>query len=105
MNFECREEEVARIEMERMVVVAGQEEDETSLLVKDTDGNIIKGVPVCSKLQCKDMSSKLWSWKINLDIKVRVVRPHRMEVVSHPYPQSKQVKTPLKFLLQVDHYS
>ena len=27
-------------------VVAGQEEDETSLLVKDLDGNIIKGVPV-----------------------------------------------------------
>ena len=56
MNFECREEEVAKIDMERMVVVAGQEEDETSLLVKDTDGNIIKGVPVYSKLQCKDMS-------------------------------------------------
>ena len=32
--------------MERLVVVAGQEEDETSLLVKDLDGNIIKGVPV-----------------------------------------------------------
>ena len=56
---------MARIEMERMVVVAGQEEDETSLLVKDTDGNIIKGVPVCSKLQCKDMSCKLWM--TNLD--------------------------------------
>ena len=26
-----------------------------------------------------------------LIFKVRVVRPHRMEVVSHPYPQSKQV--------------
>ena len=65
MNFECREDEVARIEMERMVVVAGQEEDETSLLVKDIDGNIIKGVPVYSKLQCKDMSCKLW--KINLN--------------------------------------
>ena len=65
MNFECREEEVAKIDMERMVVVAGQEEDETSLLVKDTDGNIIKGVPVYSKLQCRDMSCKLW--KINLD--------------------------------------
>ena len=65
MNYECREEEVAKIDMERMVVVAGQEEDETSLLVKDTDGNIIKGVPVYSKLQCKDMSSKLW--KTNLD--------------------------------------
>lgn len=62
-----REEEVALVDMERMVVVAGQEEDETSLLVKDTDGNIIKGVPV------------------------RVVRPHRMEVVSHPFPQSKQL--------------
>ena len=47
-DVECREDEVAKIEMERMVVVAGQEEDETSLLVKDTDGNIIKGVPVCS---------------------------------------------------------
>ena len=47
--FGCREEEVARIEMERRVVVAGQEEDETSLLVKDTEGNIIKGVPVCSE--------------------------------------------------------
>ena len=34
--------------MERMVVVAGQEEDETSLLVKDSDGNVIKGVPVWS---------------------------------------------------------
>ena len=43
-----REEEVALVDMERMVVVAGQEEDETSLLVKDTDGNIIKGVPVYS---------------------------------------------------------
>ena len=41
-----REEEVAKIDMERMVVVGGQEEDETSLLVKDLDGNIIKGVPV-----------------------------------------------------------
>ena len=48
MNFECREEEVAKIDMERMVVVAGQEEDETSLLVKDSDGNVIKGVPVWS---------------------------------------------------------
>ena len=34
--------------MERMVVVAGQQEDETSLLVKDSDGNVIKGVPVWS---------------------------------------------------------
>ena len=47
VNF--REEEVARIDLERMVVVAGQEEDETSLLVKDNDANIIKGVPVCIK--------------------------------------------------------
>ena len=39
---------MALVDMERMVVVAGQEEDETSLLVKDTDGNIIKGVPVYS---------------------------------------------------------
>ena len=37
--------------MERMVVVAGQQEDETSLLVKDSDGNVIKGVPVWSD-QC-----------------------------------------------------
>ena len=48
-DIECREEEVARIDMERMVVVAGQEEDETSLLVKDNDANIIKGVPVYSE--------------------------------------------------------
>ena len=48
-DIECREEEVARIDMERMVVVAGQEEDETSLLVKDNDANIVKGVPVYSE--------------------------------------------------------
>ena len=48
-DVKCREEEVARIDMERMVVVAGQEEDETSLLVKDNDANIIKGVPVYSE--------------------------------------------------------
>ena len=35
--------------MVRMVVVAGQEEDETSLLVKDNDANIVKGVPVYSE--------------------------------------------------------
>ena len=40
------------IDMERRVVVAGQEEDETSLLVKDTNGNIIKGVPVYSVHCC-----------------------------------------------------
>ena len=40
--------------MERMVVVAGQEEDETSLLVKDNDANIIKGVPVyLCRLSCR----------------------------------------------------
>ena len=48
-DVECREEEVARIDLERMVVVAGQEEDETSLLVKDNDANIVKGVPVYSE--------------------------------------------------------
>ena len=46
VDVDLREEEVAKIDMERLVVVAGQEEDETSLLVKDLDGNIIKGVPV-----------------------------------------------------------
>ena len=46
VDVDLREEEVAKIDMERMVVVGGQEEDETSLLVKDLDGNIIKGVPV-----------------------------------------------------------
>ena len=45
-DVDLREEEVARIDMERLVVGGGQEEDETSLLVKDLDGNIIKGVPV-----------------------------------------------------------
>ena len=46
VDVDLREEEVAKIDMERLVVVGGQEEDETSLLVKDLDGNIIKGVPV-----------------------------------------------------------
>ena len=58
----CREEEVARIDMERKVVVAGQEEDETSLLVKDNDGNIIKGVPVYS-VHCH---LELWNHCVSL---------------------------------------
>ena len=89
-DVKCREEEVAKIDMERRVVVAGQEEDETSLLVKDTDGNIIKGVPVYS-IHCHVYSG------IILYPKVRVVKPHRMEVVSHPYPQSKQVSDNLHY--------
>jgi hypothetical protein len=66
-SVDSREPEVARVDMARGVVVAGGEEDETSLLVRDLEGNIVKGVPV------------------------RVVNAHRMEVVAHPYPESRQL--------------
>ena len=84
--------------MERMVVVGGQEEDETSLLVKDLDGNIIKGVPVGISILQKPNSRDYIT--LILISKVRVASPHRMEVVSHPYPESKQVLNIGKFYFQ-----
>ena len=66
-SVSSREEDVVRVDVERGVVVAGPAGDETSLLVKDLEGNIVKGVPV------------------------RIVKPHRMEVVAHPFPESKQL--------------
>ena len=62
-----REEDIARVDMKRKVVIGGEPDDETSLLIKDGEGNIIKGVPI------------------------RTARPHKMEIRSHPYPESRQL--------------
>ena len=62
-----REEDIAKVDMKRKVVIAGEPDDETSLLIKDGEGNIVKGVPI------------------------RTARPHRMEIQAHPHPQSKQL--------------
>jgi len=62
-----REEDIVKIDMEREVVIAGTPDDETSILVKDLEGNILKGVPI------------------------RTASPHRIEIKSHPYPESKQL--------------
>ena len=62
-----REEDIVMVDMEREVIIAGTPDDETSILVKDLEGNILKGVPI------------------------RTASPHRMEIKSHPYPESKQL--------------
>ena len=41
-----REEDIARVDMARRVVIGGEPDDETSLLIKDGEGNIVKGVPI-----------------------------------------------------------
>merc|ERR1712013_79677 len=62
-----REDDIVRVDLEREVIIAGTPDDETSILVKDLEGNILKGVPI------------------------RTASPHRMEIKSHPYPESKQL--------------
>jgi len=62
-----REDDIVRVDMEREVIIGGEPDDETSILVKDLEGNILKGVPI------------------------RTASPHRMEIKSHPYPDSKQL--------------
>eukprot|EP00090_Calanus_glacialis_P028282 TRINITY_DN45475_c0_g1_i1.p1 TRINITY_DN45475_c0_g1~~TRINITY_DN45475_c0_g1_i1.p1 ORF type:complete len:919 (-),score=251.02 TRINITY_DN45475_c0_g1_i1:238-2994(-) len=62
-----REDDIVRVDIEREVLIAGIPDDETSILVKDLEGNILKGVPI------------------------RTASPHRMEIKSHPYPESKQL--------------
>merc|ERR1719334_247425 len=67
-SVESREPDIVKVDIERGVVVAGQEpDDETSLLVKNLEGNIVKGIPV------------------------RTASPHRMELKSHPHPESRQL--------------
>ena len=65
--IESREEDIARVDMARQVVIGGTPGEETTLLVKDLNGNIIKGVPI------------------------RTARPARIEIKSHPNPESVQL--------------
>merc|ERR1719438_388133 len=53
--------------MNRKVVIGGVPDDETSLLIKDGEGTIIKGIPI------------------------RTASPHKMEIKAHPYPESRQL--------------
>ena len=66
-TIESREEDIARVDMARQVVIGGTPGEETTLLVRDLEGNIIKGVPI------------------------RTARPARMEIRSHPNPSSVQL--------------
>ena len=58
-TIESREEDIARVDQARQVVIGGRPDEETTLLVKDLEGNIVKGVPI------------------------RTARPARMEIKSH----------------------
>ena len=62
-----REEDIAKVDMNRKVVIGGVPDDETSLLIKDGEGTIIKGIPI------------------------RTASPHKMEIKAHPYPESRQL--------------
>jgi len=62
-----KEEDIVKVDMERQVLIAGTPDDETTIFVKDLEGNILKGVPI------------------------RTASPHRMEVKSYPHPESKQL--------------
>ena len=63
-TIESREEDIARVDQARQVVIGGSPGEETTLLVKDLQGNIVKGVPI------------------------RTARPARMEIRSYPDPES-----------------
>ena len=63
-TVESREEDIARVDQARQVVIGGSPGEETTLLVKDLQGNIVKGVPI------------------------RTARPARMEIKSYPDPES-----------------
>ena len=65
--IESRDEDIARVELARQVVIGGKPGEETTLLIKDLEGNIIKGVPI------------------------RTARPARLEIKSHPNPSSVQL--------------
>ena len=65
--IESRDEEIARVDLARQVVIGGKPGEETTLLIKDLEGNIIKGVPI------------------------RTARPARLEIKSHPNPSSVQL--------------
>ena len=58
-TIESREEDIARVDQARQVVIGGRPDEETTLLVKDLQGNIVKGVPI------------------------RTARPARMEIKSN----------------------
>ena len=63
-TIHSREEDIARVDQTRQVVIGGTPGEETTLLVKDLQGNIVKGVPI------------------------RTARPARMEIKSYPDPKS-----------------
>ena len=63
-TIHSREEDIARVDPARQVVIGGRPDKETTLLVKDLQGNIVKGVPI------------------------RTARPARMEIKSYPNPES-----------------
>ena len=66
-TVESREEDIARVDMAARTVYGGSADEETSLLIKDKDGGIVKGVPI------------------------RTASPHRMEIRAHPHPESRQL--------------
>lgn len=43
---ESLDETVAKVDMKRKVVIGGVPDEETSLVIKDGEGNILKGVPI-----------------------------------------------------------
>ena len=79
-RVESREQDIARVEADRGVVVAGGPDEETSLLVKDLEGNILKGVPI------------------------RTVSPARLVVAAHPHPESKQLLVNHEYNITVTMY-
>ncbi|XP_023322530.1 nuclear pore membrane glycoprotein 210 [Eurytemora carolleeae] len=66
-RISVKNEKVAKIDQERGVIVGIEPGEETTILVHDAEGTIVKGAPI------------------------RVTSPHSMKIVSHPFPHSKQL--------------
>ena len=57
-TIESREEDIARVDQARQVVIGGSPGEETTLLVKDLQGNIVKGVPIRSQFKRENVTWK-----------------------------------------------